>query len=472
MKGLWEKVRAFLAKLFGVGTMPVEVSNSDALIASWWDVYRAKAPWLPYSYVTFDAVKRTRTRFSLNVAKVICAEMAGLVLSEEPAVDAGPVVADVLKRELFWANFRQALEVQGALGGQALKLYTSGDGESRRINIDFVKANNFIPLAWDNAEVYEAAFLDRRIKGDKRYVRVETHKRVPGGYVITSKAFNEQTGIEESLESMWPGVAPEVTVAIDRPLFVYIRNPEANNLDPESPLGISLYANALDTLQAIDLTFDSLKTEIVMGRQRIAIPGLMARGYLDPETGRHKLGFDPTEEAYIKLEGDDADKMKPVDLSGQLRIEPYRQAIQINLDLLAMQTGFSAGYFSFDGASVKTATEVVSENSKTYKTIQAYRDVVDRELKNFFMAINALAKVYEIAGSVEVEPTIAWDDGVIEDRNSKMKYHADLVGARLEDRVTAIMKVHGIDEAAAEAMLEKINAENVTITNAALFGAG
>lgn len=472
MRNLWAKVRAFFAKLVGAASIPVEVANSDTLIATWWDVYRAKAPWLPYSYVTMDGVKRQRTRFSLNTAKVVCAELAGLVLSEEPDVDAGTVVADILRRELFWTNFRQALEMQAALGGQALKLYTSGDGTDRRINIDFVKANNFIPLTWDNADVTEAAFLDRRVKGDKRYVRVETHRREGSGYVITSKAFDEQTGQEVSLDTMWPGVEPRVTIAMSRPLFVYIKNPEANNLDPESPLGISIYANALDTLQSIDLAFDSFRTEIVMGRQRIAIPGLMAKGYLDLETGKRKLGFDPTEEAYIKLEGDDADKMKPVDLSGQLRVDPYRIAIQINLDILAMQIGFSAGYFSFDGKSVKTATEVVAENSKTYKTVQAYRSVVDRELKNLFAAINELAKLYDIKGSVSVEPNIAWDDGVIEDRNTKMKYHSDLVNAKLEDRVSAIMAVHGIDEAAAKSMLDRINAENVTITNASLFGAG
>ena len=42
MKGLWAKVRAFFAKLFGAaGALPVEVAISDALISSWWDIYRA-----------------------------------------------------------------------------------------------------------------------------------------------------------------------------------------------------------------------------------------------------------------------------------------------------------------------------------------------------------------------------------------------------------------------------------------------
>lgn len=470
MRNLWAKVRAFFAKLVGAATIPVEVANSDTLIATWAEIYRAKAPWLPYSYVTMDAVKRTRTRFTLNMAKVLCSEMAGLVLSEPPEVDAGELVKAVLERELFFDNFKMTTEMQGALGGQALKLYTDGDDAGRKIRLDFVKAMNFIPLSWDNADVLEAAFLDRRVKGNKKYVRVETHRKAPGGYAITSKAFDEDTGIEVPLDTLWPGVESEVTLAISRPLFVYLRNPEANNLDSESPLGISLYANALDTLQIIDITFDSLKTEIVMGRQRVAIPGTMAKGYIDIETGKRKLGFDPTEEAYIKLEGDDAENMKPVDLSGQLRVEPYKQAIQTALDLLSVQTGFSAGYFSFDGLSVKTATEVVAENSKTYKTIQAYRDILDRGLKNLFRAMNELGKLYGIAGATDAEPNLVWNDGVIEDRNSEMAYHRDLVGAKLEDKLSAIMKIHGIDKKAAQDMLDRINKENVTITNAALFG--
>lgn len=468
MMKLWTLVKAFFKSIVGGPKIPPEVANGDTTIAKWWEIYKANAPWLPYQYTTFDGVRRSRQRLTLNPAKMFCSEMAGLVLSEPPSVQAGAFVDAILEKELFWTNLRQALEYQGALGGQAIKPYKQGD----EISLDFVKAQNFIPLTWDNSQITEAAFLDRRVKGDKAYVRVETHRRnEPGtGYVIKSEAFDEQTGKSVPLGDLWLDVEESVEVVSTEPLFVYIRNPEANNIDPESPLGISLFANAVDTFQLLDFAFDGLRTETVLGRQRVAMPATLMRGYLDPETGTRKLGFDPTDEAYLRVEGDDANSMKPTDLTGQFRPELFNLEIQALLDLAAVQIGFDAGYFSFDSAGIKTATEIISENSHTYKTIAAYRDSLDRGLKHLFRVLNYLGRLYKAPGTQDGEAVIVWDDGIIEDRNARADYHEKLVGAKLEDRVTAIMKVHGIDEAAATVMYEKINKENATINDASIFG--
>jgi len=463
---LWSKVIAFLAKIFGVGTIPPEVANSDTLITSYWDIYAAKAPWIPYSFVTADGIHRKRNRLTLNPAKIVCAELAGLVLSEPPAVDAGDLVAQVIQDEKFFGNLRRYTEYQAALGGQAIKARV----EDGNIKLDFVTALNVIPIASDNRAVTEASFIDRRTNGKDSFVRVETYRRIPGGYRVTSQAFDEKTQLEVPMDTLWPGILPSVDIAIDEAPFVYIANPEANNIDPESPLGISIFANATDTLQGLDIAYDSMKTEIIMGKQRVALPGIVMRKYLDQDSGTYKLGFDPSDEAYIRLESDDADNLKPTDLSGQLRMEQWRQAIQIYLEMLAMQTGFDAGYFSFDGKSMKTATEVISENSHTYKTVSAYRDVLNDGLMHLFRVINKLGKLYGIDGADSGVPMITWDDGIIEDRNTRTKYHEDLYAAGLEDRITAIKAIHGLDDAKAQAMAEAIKADKAVVTDP--FGIG
>ena len=42
-----------------------------------------------------------------------------------------------------------------------------------------------------------------------------------------------------------------------------------NNLFNNSPFGIPHYANAIDNLKAVDITFDAIKNEINDGRKRI-----------------------------------------------------------------------------------------------------------------------------------------------------------------------------------------------------------
>lgn len=479
MKSIWAKVIAFFVNILKLSTIPPEVTGADDNIMRWWEIYKCNAPWLSYDYTTASSKKRKRRRSSLNMAKVLCSEMAGLVLAEPPTVDAGKLVDNLIDRESLWKNLRKSTEWAGATGGQVLKVLVSsvGPAEAKKntLSLDFVKAQSFIPLAWDNTEVLEGSFVDRRIVGEKKLVRVETHKRAQGGgYTITQKVFAEDTGLEVALDQFDQNLEPETIIPADitLPLFVYIPNPEANNIEPESPLGISLYANALDTLKRIDEAFDGMGQDIQFGRPRVALPGTVMRGYYD-ENGKKCMGFDPDEEIYLRIEGDDADKMKPVNLSNDLHPEAYKTAIQTNLDLLAMQTGFDAGYFSFDGTSVKTATEVISDNSHTFKTMQSFRTNLSEGLIKLFRVINELGAFYKIEGADKTKvPTIQWDDSVIEDRNSKATYWTDLYNNKLVDRVTALQKIHGIDKDAADAMAAAIGKETATVTSASLFGAG
>ena len=466
MNSLWSKIVEFFKRIFGPNsqTIPPEVANQDANLTVWWDVYRAKAPWLPYQFITADGKRRTRNRLTLNPAKIIVSELAGLIVAEGPEIRANEALAAILDECDFWTNLRRSTEYQLALGGQAIKIYRQ-DG---KVQFDFVRAFNFIPLKWSNRQVTEAAFVDRRAVGNKTYTRVETHRKAEengiAGYRIESKALDADTGQQVSLSIAWGDLQESVFVPTDLPLFAYIANPEANNIDPESPLGISVYQNALDTIQAMDIAFDGYRTEMVLGRQRVALPSTVMRGYMDPETGARKLGFDPSDEAYIRLEGDDADKLKPVDLSGALRMGEWKQAIQIGLDLLCLQTGFSSGFFQFDGASgVKTATEVIAENSRTYKTVQGQKDTIRAALEPLFSTAAGLA-----GAPVDVE--IVFPDSVIEDRNAQAAYHAGLVGAGLEDKTSAIMAVHRLLEDEAQIMADKIKEETKPAPMPDIFG--
>ena len=481
---IWDKIIAIFKKLFGIQAMPPEVSSSNQQLTEWWEIYRCRPSWLKMEFVTTDGKRRQRKRLQLGMAKIACAEMAGLVLAEEPDVAAGKLVESVIKDEKLWDNLRRSLEYQGALGAQVLKVCIGKDeGGAAEVSLDFVKASSFIPLTWDNAEVTEGAFLDRRTIKGKAYVRVETHRLARneegvliGGYEITNKVYEEETQNEASLTLFGDSIKDSETIAIDMPLFAYIRNPEANNIEPESPAGISLYANAVDTIKAIDIAFDQFFSDIELGGRRIALPGQVFRKTMevDPAAGTSRMVsyFDPTDRVFMRLEGDDEDKFKPQDLTFDIRAEQFKVAIQTLLDIFAFQIGFDAGYFSFDGMSVKTATEVISENSHTYKTMQGFRENLDAGLKHIFAVINTLGTAYNLDRAESKEPTITWDDSVIEDRNSRSKYYSDLYMNNLVDLESALKKIHGLDDAGAAAMAKKIVETKQKVTNASIFPIG
>jgi A118 family predicted phage portal protein len=434
---------------------------------------------LDYSWVDAKGTKRSRKRKSLNALKVAASELAGLALAEPPEVNVGPLVEKVIQTEKLWDNLKKTSEFQAALGGQVIKVCIEPRAapENGHVSLDFVKAMNFVPTEWDNARVCGGIFVDRRVVGGKTLVHLEQHKSVEdyvedgssgpaaSGYQITHRVFDEQTERELALAEFDDSLVPSVFIPIEEPLFFYFRNPEANNIDPESPLGISIGANALDTIEALDVAFDQFYSEVELGGRRIALPASTMRGFLDPETQTRRVGFDPTDRVFVRLETDDADKMKPTDLTFDLRIEQLRKAIQTGLDLFSVQVGFSAGYFSFDGTSVKTATEVISDNSKTFKTMKAFQGVLDDGLKHLFRVINLLGKAYSLEGAVDTEPSITWDDSVIESRDARAAYWQGLTQNKLTDRITALKAIHGLDDVKAAEMAAKIKEENTIVVD-------
>jgi A118 family predicted phage portal protein len=183
---------------------------------------------------------------------------------------------------------------------------------------------------------------------------------------------------------------------------------------------------------------------------------------IDTKTGNPVTYFDPSDEAFIAFNNSEAQEMKIIDNTVEIRIESIRLAIQTLLNILSVQVGFSAGYLSFDAAGLKTATEVISENSKTYKTKQAYENNIGAGMLALLEAIRVIGPLYGIT-TTKAEYSIAWNDAIIEDRAAKEKRINERVAAGTMTKWQAIMELDGLTEAEARARADEINKENATI---------
>jgi A118 family predicted phage portal protein len=230
----------------------------------------------------------------------------------------------------------------------------------------------------------------------------------------------------------------------------------------DSPLGVSIFANALDSLRALDVAFDSFEREFRLGKKRILVPDTAIRTIVDPDTGKHVRYFDANDEVYqaFKFENEEGDNFK--DLSVELRVDEHVAAINSLLNLFAMQIGFSAGSFSFDGQSMKTATEVVSENSKTFRTKQSHEVIIEEGLIEMIDIIVDLAALYKIfpKPSKKYEVSVTFDDSIAEDKTGDLNYWTQLVTNKLATRKRAIMSVLGLTEDEAEQELLAIAEED------------
>lgn len=459
-----DSIRSAWLMLFGK-RLPRSLVEGDKLIRVWNDIYGSRPEWQTYSTRGIGG-QRKEARYLMNPAKLVCSEAAGLVFAEAPKLDVDPDVQKVLEDNLFETNMQAWLEYGLALGTAALK-WVVRDG---KLYIDWIKAPDFIPVTYDARGISEADFMSSTVHNEKEYKIIEKHRaRSEGGYSIALDVY-ENVGFEQyrKVDASAAGIT-ETEWTSPVKLFQSWKNPEANNIDLNSPLGISIFANGVDTAQQLDIAFDYLSDELETSRRKIILPSSMLTTYFD-KTGKKKdMFYDKNERVYVAFDADDLKDMKPVPVDFELRIEPITKAINVLLSIFSKQCGFSDGFLSFDGTSMKTATEVISENSKTFRTKKNIENSLTEFLLDFLEALKVIGPLYKVKVTA-MEYAIHWDDSVIEDRNSRATYWNTRIEkgtALLED---ALMAMDGLTEEDAAIKAAAIRAGSATIDVGSLFG--
>lgn len=471
--------------VFELGDVPAFEQFYDFGIFPWKWVYRGfYRLWHLIPAPTIADPNAKRQIFRMNAGKAVCAEMAGLVWGEKavirvtqkgytPDVDetTGEVknpdpldcyVHRVLCENAFDEKMQEAVEQGLALGGEAMKVWHEArhDSEGNEVDgsghicIGWCMADQFIPISWDNAKVTEGVFVSRTAKAGYYYTRLEWHRWDGMTYTIRNELFRAEMqkgfgeagaqdilGVRWPLADVYPFLDEETVVPVGESLFSYWRTPIANNLDDNSPLGVSVYANAMETLHALDICYDSFVREFRLGRKRIIVPARAVRVVVDPQTGMTRRYFDATDETYEALASDDPGDLKIQDNSVELRVDEHIAAINAFLSILCLQVGFSAGTFSFDQhTGIKTATEVISENSKTYKTIKTVQNQLKPAIEHLIRNVLDVAVLYGaehegksveslVSGGYDVQ--VIFDDGITQDRQTNINEGVTLVGAGL-----------------------------------------
>ena len=520
--------------IFDLGGVPAFKAYYQTGIFVWKALYRGYyEAWHLVPAPTVASAAATRRLYRLNAAKAVCAELAGLVWGEQAeirvamtgweerrdettgaVVNPDPLnafVQDVLRANAFGEHLQPLIEQAMALGGGAVKVWAEPDpafggrsqslpssgGEVARsaggadataygIKLGYVSADQFVPLSWDNAAITEGVFISRSAKGKYFYTRLEWQRVEGGRLVIENQLYRSDMesgaqpgklqdilGARVPLSELYPDLEERVEVAAPEGLFSYFRAPVANNLGDGSPLGMSIYGNAMETLHALDICYDSFVSEFRLGKKRIIVPARCVRQVVDPVTGIPRRYFDPSDEVYEAFAADDKDELKISDDSVALRVEEHIAALNAFLNILCLQVGFSAGSFSFDNSGgVKTATEVVSENSKTFKTLRTVKNQLAPALEKLVRQIVQVAALYGIehegqsvaalaAGGFEVK--ITFDDSVTQDRATNLNEGISLVNSRLLSKFTFLTDPKygiGLTEAEAKTELERINEES------------
>ena len=454
----YDSVSSALAKQ-GVNAMTGSMYD---FISNWTEWYRGNVNnFHTYKQKLADGKTIKRDRLTMNMAKKVCEDMAKLIWTEKTKIELKtPEQTEELwkildsKKNNFSVNLPEFIERAMALGTGMLVEYTDND----ETLIDYVDADLILPFEYNNSYISGVATISRQTikKGDSTiyYSLLTLHRFKDGKYTKEHQLYEStdqnDLGKEIPLSTRYENLPKTVEYDTETPHFQLFRPNIANNLDKTSPMGISIFANRIDTLKALDVAYDSFTNEFIMGKKRILVDRSAVKGAVDPQTGNIAQYFDADDPTYMAINGMDNQPIKEIDFS--LRTENHIASINAELNYLSAGVGLGQNFYEFNGTGAKTATEVISENSDTFRS-KVNHEIILRD------CIYDLVKVIcELEGLDDSEINIEFDDSVIEDKEADARKALIEYNAGLIDKVEYFVKARGMDQEQAEQYVAEIEA--------------
>lgn len=399
------------------GTDIILSAEMERATASWYNIVGGRPFW----------VSKDDDVDTINFAKFVTADTAKKICLDIDLNVEGSTRAEYLQSVMnaFKNVLRDKVEDACALGGIMFK----PNGNDGTACIDYIQAGDFLVTETNsNGDIRGAIFFDYYQSGDKYYTRLEYHRFEEDVYRITNKAFKsdrkDTLGKEILLDKVdiWANMEDEVSIQnVDKPLFAYYKMPYNNTIDYNSPLGVSVFSNAIKELRDLDIAWSRKSGEV--------------------EDSKHMTFVGPTAVQYAEQKKINLPRfLKPVDLSDDVTKETVHEHVatllteqritDINsiLSMISTKCGFSQGAFVLDRKTGQiTATQVESDDRDTIETIKDMRDALKDTIDQLIYALNVYADLYNLAPVGTYETSYGFGDltyNYDEDRNRWYQYAA------------------------------------------------
>lgn len=437
-------------------------------IGVWLEWYKGYVKSFHHVKVSNGLTTPNRDVYALKMAKRVCEDWASSMLNEDVKiiisssnnkssvfVQGSKGEGGVLGSNNFGELLSQTLEQMFALGTAAFIIDLDNiavdeygnivDGSKASIKIKGVNATRIIPISYTNGVVSEASFVSEITIKNKTYYVVSTHIKEEDGYVI----YNDLLDTGYKTVSLDINLLPIIRTKSQKPLFYIIKTNIANNIDLDSPLGVSIYGNAIDNIKGCDIAYDSCLREVETG-QRIV---MMNKCLLTTDEEGRPIAPQDVKQTYMQFFGDDAqaDVSEFIkEFHPSLNTDALDKELQNQLNMLSNKVGLGTNYYKFDSSSgVVTATEYVGERNDFMRNAVKISKSLRSALRSLVLGILFVGKNIlgaNVDDNAKVEISVS--DGVVEDDAkereqdrqdvhdgimSKAEYRAKWYGETLEE---------------------------------------
>lgn len=421
-----------------------------------------------YDTITEHVGKNIHRRkpHTVNMTKTAARRMASIIFNEKAKVSFGnesvnDYIDEVFTDNDFYNQFETNLEKGIVAGGFAMRPYV----DNGKIKIAWIRADQFYPLRSNTNDIPECAIVSKTQRIENHtviyYSLLEFHQwDDQGNYIVTNELYRSDNkaviGYRVPLSRIYQDLEDQTNLGtLSEPLFAYFHTPGANNISLESPLGVGIADNARGEIKDINMINDAMQREIRYGKRRVVVPEQMLK--IDEV---HKPYFDPEDPTYVGFNGED---LQISDITSDMRIDQLKSAMDYALKKFEVQIGLSAGTFSYSDSGLKTATEVVSDNSMTYQTRSSYLTMVEKAIKELCNSILELANInglfkFDIATD-DPEFNIYFDDGLFVDKDKQLDEDLKSTAAMAMPKKQFLIRNYGLSEDEADEWLDQIYQE-------------
>lgn len=365
-----------------------------------------------------------------------------------------------------------------------------GEAEDKyNMEFDFIQADCFYPFAFDsNGNLSEVAFIQTKTDKDKIYTRLEYHKLEGNNVSILNNAYESEgsnaysysngavasLGKEIPLSSVpeWKDLPSKTTIKnVDKLLFGYFKMPDANTIDPHSPLGISGFARATSLIEEADRQYSRLLWEYEGGELAIDIDR-DAMKFMQDEQGNGRSVMSKLQDRLFRT----------IDLGESNTYKPYAPALRdasmingLNNILMRIEdvVALSRGTLAEVASEARTATEIKILKQRSYSSNAEIQKALESALKDVVYAMDVYCTLFNIVDDVVIKDgkvdtkklglydvSFTWDDSILVDADTELSKRLTLLNAGLTSKREVRMWYFGETERQAQAALEKIQKEN------------
>ena len=447
-----------------------------------------------YDYKDTDGFGRVYEvhRRSIHPAMRVCQEWGSLLLNDRTQVvcdsqECTDWLAKFLHRTGFMPQAQNTIVRAFGMGTGAWALWV--DADARKVRIRHYDARMVLPLTWDEEGVSECAFVTRAFYRGKAVDQLQMHLRgsLPNEnedcshagaspshgkreepsqtspskscpshgdeetYRIVTVCFDESGNVIEPA-----GVCADYDTGSPFPTFAIVKPAIDNTRVDMSPYGQSVFADAVDAVQAVDLAFDALINEVDVSKMRIFLSDVMFDKEKDGKGRRVSIPFGKQDCTVFRKVMSTEDMIQ--DFAPALRTGSQAEAFRIALQMLGDLTGFGITYFDFDDTGyVKTATEVSSDNSALMRNIARHEHALEHSMAGICKALMHVSRGFGEELPDEGDVRMSFDDSIIADTAASKASDMAEVGVVMHAWEYR-MKWYGEDEATARRLAAEIGA--------------